>query len=37
MLSKRLERGQFIWPMASTGSVITLSAGQLSTLLDHAC
>jgi transposase len=36
MLSKRLERGQFIWPMASTGSIM-LSAGQLSTLLDHAC
>jgi transposase len=36
MLTKRLERGQFIWPMASTGSVM-LSAGQLTTLLDHAC
>jgi len=36
MLTKRLERGQFIWPMASTGSVM-LSAGQLSTLLDYAC
>jgi transposase len=34
MLSKKLERGQFIWPMASTGSVIMLSAGQLSTLLE---
>jgi transposase len=33
MLSKRLERGQFIWPMASTGSVM-LSAAQLSTLLE---
>lgn len=33
MLTKRLERGQFIWPMASTGSVM-LSAGQLSTLLE---
>jgi transposase len=33
MLSKRLERGQFIWPMASTGSVM-LSAGQLTTLLE---
>jgi len=35
MLTKRLERGQFIWPMTGTGS-IALSAGQLSTLLDHA-
>ena len=33
MLSKRLERGQFIWPTASTGTVM-LSAGQLSTLLE---
>jgi transposase len=33
MLSKRLERGQFIWPMASAGSVV-LSAGQLTTLLE---
>jgi hypothetical protein len=31
-----LERGHFIWPMTSTGSV-ALSTGQLSTLLDHAC
>jgi transposase len=30
---KRLERGHFIWPMTSTGS-IALSAGQLSTLLE---
>jgi transposase len=36
MLSKRLERGQFIWPMASTGSVM-LSAAQLSTLFDYPC
>jgi transposase len=33
MLSKRLERGHFIWPMTSTGT-IALSAGQLSTLLE---
>ena len=33
LLTKRLERGQFIWPMTSTGS-IALSAGQLSTLLE---
>ena len=35
MLTKRLERGHFIWPMTGAGS-IALSAGQLSTLLDHA-
>jgi len=33
MLTKRLERGHFIWPMTGTGS-IALSAGQLSTLLE---
>jgi len=33
MLTKRLERGHFIWPMTSTGS-IALSTGQLSTLLE---
>jgi transposase len=33
MLTKRLERGHFIWPMTSTGSV-ALSTGQLSTLLE---
>ena len=30
---KRLERGQFIWPMSSAGTV-SLTAGQLSTLLE---
>jgi transposase len=30
---KRLERGQFIWPMSAAGTV-SLSPGQLSTLLD---
>ena len=30
---KRLERGQFIWPMSSTGTV-SLTPGQLSTLLE---
>ena len=30
---KRLERGQFIWPMSAAGTV-SLSAGQLSTLLE---
>ena len=33
LLSKRLERGHFMWPMTSTGSIM-LSAGQLSTLLE---
>jgi transposase len=32
---KRLERGQFIWPMSVAGRV-TLTAAQLSTLLE-AC
>ena len=30
---KRLERGQFIWPMSAAGTV-SLSSGQLSTLLE---
>jgi transposase len=30
---KKLERGQFIWPMSASGTV-TLTAGQLSTLLE---
>src|SRR5438105_2569211 len=33
MLTKRLERGRFIWPQAETGSV-SLSAAQLSMLLE---
>src|SRR3954466_5352512 len=33
MLTKRLERGHFIWPMTSTGS-IALSAGRRSTRLE---
>jgi len=33
MLTKRLERGHFIWPMTSTGSVM-LSAVELTTLLE---
>ena len=33
MLTKRLKRGHFIWPMTSTGSIV-LSTGQLSTLLE---
>lgn len=34
MLTKRLERGQFIWPSASTTGRITLSPAQLAALLD---
>ena len=33
LLSKRLERGRFIWPMTSEG-VVTISAAQLGYLLD---
>ena len=33
LLTKRLERGHFIWPMASTGA-ISLTAAQLATLLE---
>ena len=33
LLTKRLERGHFIWPMTSTGA-ISLTAGQLATLLE---
>ena len=33
MLTKRLERGHFIWPMTSTGA-ISLTASQLATLLE---
>jgi transposase len=33
MSYKRLERGQFIWPMSSAGTV-SLTPGQLSTLLE---
>jgi transposase len=33
LLTKRLERAQFIWPTTSTGAV-TLSAAQLATLLE---
>ena len=34
MLTKRLERGQFTWPSASTTGRIMLSAAQLAALLD---
>lgn len=33
LLSKRLERGRFVWPQASSGGVV-LSAAQLSMLLE---
>jgi transposase len=33
LLTKRLERGHFIWPMTSTGA-ISLTAAQLGTLLE---
>ena len=33
LLTRRLERGQFIWPMTSTGA-ISLTAAQLATLLE---
>jgi len=34
MLTKRLERGQFQWPSASTTGRIALSSAQLAALLD---
>jgi transposase len=34
LLTKRLERGQFIWPSTTTTGRIALSAAQLSALLD---
>lgn len=33
LLTKRLERGRFIWPMTSTGA-ISLTPAQLATLLE---
>jgi transposase len=33
MLTKRLERGRFVWPQAESGSV-SLSTAQLSMLLE---
>ena len=33
LFAKRLERGRFVWPQASSGSVV-LSAAQLSMLLE---
>lgn len=34
MLTKRLERGQFVWPSAGTTGGIALSPAQLAALLD---
>ena len=34
MLTKRLERGQFVWPSATSTGRIALSAPQLAALLD---
>ena len=34
MLTKRLERGQFAWPSATTTGRIALSSAQLAALLD---
>jgi transposase len=34
MLTKRLERGQFAWPSATTTGRIALSPAQLAALLD---
>ena len=34
MLTKRLERGQFVWPSADTTGRIPLSSAQLAALLD---
>jgi transposase len=34
MLTKKLERGQFVWPSTGTTGRIALSAAQLAALLD---
>ena len=34
LLTKRLERGQFIWPTTTTTGAVTVSAAQLATLLE---
>src|SRR5215208_188287 len=34
LFSKRLDRGHFVWPQASTGTTVTLSEAQLSMLLE---
>jgi len=34
LFSKRLDRGHFVWPQASSGTTVTLSEAQLSMLLE---
>ena len=34
LLAKRLERGRFIWPQATSGSSVSLTPAQLSMLLE---
>jgi transposase len=34
LLTKRLERGQFIWPSTTSSGAVALSAAQLATLLE---
>ena len=34
LFSKRLDRGHFVWPQASSGTMVTLSEAQLSMLLE---
>ena len=34
VLSKKLERGYFVWPMTGSG-VVSLTVAQLATLIDH--
>jgi transposase len=34
LLSKRLDRGHFVWPQAGSGSAVSMSEAQLSMLLE---
>ena len=36
LYAKRLERGRFIWPTPTDG-VVSITAAQLTALLDHPC
>ena len=36
LYAKRLDRGRFIWPVTTSGSV-SLTPGQLGYMLDHPC
>jgi transposase len=36
LYAKRLDRGKFIWPSASSGA-ISISAAQMAYMLDHPC